>query len=247
MLSIDQGKPQRAYVEHAAPNMYAQPVLDRLGLAGTVTVVWEAVMRVFRARMRAKGPVPTAALPAVMAFRPGSATPTHIDFERDLAARIVTMGDIDTAIRSALAMPSGYEPVPRVPLTTRLAVKMGHGGCSDNAVERAEHLRMDYQDYWRDRIGGEATARAEQSRFERRLLRLIDEATDTVAPADGMLWRRLQQRVDQLAVDSLPAGMDVELALGGLCELANQCKVWFGQRFDVDAEIARLRAERGES
>src|SRR5581483_7731184 len=166
-----------AYIEYAAPSMYAQPVLDRLDLAGSAAVVWEAVMRLFRARMRAKGPVPNAALPPVMAHRPGSNAPTHADIEGELLARIVTMSDIDIAIRTALAMPSGYEPVPRVPLTTRLAVKMSTGGCSDNAVERAEHLRMEYRDYWRDRISGEASARAEQKRFERRLLRINDEAT----------------------------------------------------------------------
>ena len=54
------------------------------------------------------------------------------------------MTDIDIAIRTALAMPAGYEPVQRVPLTTRLAVKMNTGGCSDNAVERAEHLPFGY-------------------------------------------------------------------------------------------------------
>ncbi|MGA9310896.1 MAG: hypothetical protein WBV74_11060 [Pseudonocardiaceae bacterium] len=245
MLRLDQGKPQRAHIEHAAPTMYAQPVLDRLDLMGSAAVAWEAVMRLFRARMRAKGPVPTAALPAVMAYQPGSDSPTVADVERGLVARIVTMEDIDIAIRTALAMPSGYEPVPRVPLTTRLAVKMSTGGCSDNAVERAEHLRIEYVDYWRDRISGEASARANQRRFERRLLRINDEATDSVAPAGRVLWRRLQQRVDELPDDSLPAGMDADLALGGLCELANRCTVWFGQRFDIDAEIARLRAERG--
>ncbi|PRY33793.1 hypothetical protein CLV43_119103 [Umezawaea tangerina] len=244
MLRLDHGKPQRAHIEYAAPSMFAQPVLDRLAMSGRVAVVWEAVVRLFRARMRAKGPIPSAALPAVMAYRVGASVPTANDVERDLAARIVTMSDIDIAIRTALAMPAGYEPVQRVPLTTRLAVKMNTGGCSDNAVERAEHLRMEYQDYWRDRISGDALARVEQRGFERRLLRINDEANDSVSVAGGVLWRRLQQRMDELPSDSLPAGMDADLALGGLCEWANRCKVWFGQRFDVDAVIARLRAER---
>ncbi len=244
MLRLDHGKPHRAYIEHAAPSMFAQPVLDRLDIAGVAEVVWEAVIRLFRARMRAKGPVPSAALPAVMAFRLGATTPTYTDVERGLLARIVTMTDIDIAIRTALAMPAGYEPVQRVPLTTRLAVKMNTGGCSDNAVERAEHLRMEYQDYWRERISGDASARVEQKGFERRLLRINDEVNDSVSVAGGVLWRRLQQQMDELPSDSLPAGMDADLALGGLCEWANRCKVWFGQRFDVDAVIARLRAER---
>jgi hypothetical protein len=245
MLCLDHGQPQRNHIEYAAPAMFAQPILDRLNRAGSATVVWEAVMRLFRARMRAKGPAPNAALPAVMAHRPGEPAPTYEDVERELVARIVTLSDIDIAIKTALAMPAGYEPVPRVPLTTRLAVKMNTGGCSDNAVERAEHLRIEYQEYWRDRISGDASARAEQARFERRLLRINDEATDPIVPPGGVLWRRLQDRVDELPDHSLPAGMDADLALGGLCALANRCKVWFGQRFDVDAVIAGLRAQRG--
>ena len=244
MLSFDVGRPQRAYIEHAAPTMYAQPVLDRLDLMGSAAVVWEAVMRLFRVRMRAKGPIPTAALPAVMAYRPGSGGPTISDLEGQLASRIVTMEDIDIAIRSALTMPSGYEPLPQVRLTTRLAVKMSTGGCSDNAVERAEHLRLEYADYWRERTSGDALARVEQKRFERRLLRINDEATDSVSPPGAILWRRLQKLVDELPDTSLPVGMDADLALGGLCDLANRCTVWFGQRFDIEAEIARLRAER---
>jgi hypothetical protein len=162
MLRVDHGKPQRGHIEYAAPSMFAQPVLDRLAIAGAVAVVWEAVMRLFRARMRAKGPIPSAALPAVMAYRLGAGLPTYTEVERELLGRIVTMTDIDIAIRTALAMPAGYEPVQRVPLTTRLAVKMNIGGCTDNAVERAEHLRMEYQDYWRERISGDASARVEQ-------------------------------------------------------------------------------------
>lgn len=244
MLRVDHGKPQRTHIEYAAPSMFAQPVLDRLAMAGAAAVVWEVVMRLFRARMRAKGPIPTAALPAVMAYRLGAGPQTYTDIEQELLGRIVTMTDIDIAIRTALAMPAGYEPVQRVPLTTRLAVKMNTGGCSDNAVERAEHLRMEYPDYWRERINGDALARVEQNRFERRLLRINDEVNDSSSVAGGVLWRRLQQRMDELPGDSLPAGMDADLALGGLCEWANRCKVWFGQRFDVDAVIARLRAER---
>lgn len=244
MLRLDYGRPQRAHVEHAAPSMFAQPVLDRLGSPGSAEAVWEAVIRLFRARMRAKGPVPGGALPKVMAYLPGAPAPAHQDVDDDVLARIVTMGDIETAITNALAMPAGYEPVARVPLTTRLAVKLNVGGCSDNSAERAERLRRDYLDFWRDRASGEAAARVEQRRFEHRLLRISDEATQHGAPSGAALWRRLQDRMDVLSEGDLPAGMDADLALGGLCDLANECAVWFGPRFDVEAVIERLRGER---
>jgi hypothetical protein len=40
--------------------------------------------------------------------------------------------------------------------------------------------------------------------------------------------------------------MEVDLALGGLCELSSRCQVWFSDSFDVAEEQARRRpTERG--
>lgn len=247
MLNIDHGRPMRDVLGYAAPGMYAKPVLDRLGVDGLPEAVWEAVLALFRVRMRDAGPMPAGALPEVMAYRPGTGVPGAAEIERALASRIVTMADVDVAIRSAIANPGGYRPLPRLVRTSRLAVKLTAGGCADNTIERAEQLRADYQDYWRARTSVDPTAQVEQGRIRRLLLRHSDEATRAAQPlamnAGPALWGDIQHRIDQTPGAQLTDGLDPELMLGGVCDLANRCQVWFSDAFDVDAEVARLREQ----
>jgi hypothetical protein len=41
--------------------------------------------------------------------------------------------------------------------------------------------------------------------------------------------------------------MDDDIILGGICELANQCKVWFSPMFDIQGVIAEIRRRRSAS
>ena len=247
MLTIEHGQPSRRHVGYAAPGMYCDPVLNSLGLQGLSPVpAWAAVLGLFRVRMRARGPVPRGALPAVLSYRPGTGAPAGTD-ERDLAARIVTVADIDVALRAAFANPGGYRPLAPIARLTRIAVKMTVGGCADNSIERAEQLRLDYQRYWRARISGDPAARAAQERLRRSLLRISDQATnEVIASAEGSwgaaLWRELQARAERERAGSWSNDLDADLRLGGICDLANRCQVWFSASFDVEAELARLRA-----
>ncbi|MGW4339037.1 hypothetical protein ACWEK5_40495 [Rhodococcus koreensis] len=246
MLRIKHSQPHRDYIHYAAQGLYVEPVLAQMDISETVTAavvvaVWEAVMQLFRARMRAKGPVPWAGLPDLPFGREDALAAG--DHERFLRDRIVTMEDIDVAVEKAISQPAGFKPLVRLPRTTRLAVKMATGGCTDNGIERAEDLRQEYREYWRNRQSGDPTARSEQSRLQRRLLRISDEASRPGLPGYD-LWRSLQDRVDDMSADELPTGMDPDLALGGICELSNECKIWFGERFDVAARIADLRAQQ---
>jgi hypothetical protein len=243
-----QASPTRDYIVYAAPGMYVQPVLDRLGAAVSAPSVWGAVISLFRSRMRAAGPTPVGGLPSVLASPLGGSLPTVADIEGELAGRIVTLGDIDVAIQTALAFPAGFAQLPRMMRTSRLAVKMEVGGCSDNAVERAEQLRMDYQDLWRDRLASDPRARAEQARLRRVLLRISDTATSQAkrpgSSWGGALWRELEAQLEGNPA-ALPRDMDVDLALGGLCDLSNRCQVWFSDSFDIDAELARRWGDGG--
>ncbi len=238
----------KEYVAFAAPTMYVRPVLDRLRSAVPAESVWQAVVSLFRARMRAAGPTSVGGLPAVLVAPVGASVPSAAELEQQLASRVVTLGDIDVAIRTAIAFPAGFARLPRMVRTSRLAIKMEVGGCSDNAVERAEQLRMDYQDLWRERAASDPLARVEQMRLRRALLRISDAATSQVKTAisgwGADLWRELEAQLEQQA-GALPGDMDVDLALGGLCDLSNQCKVWFSDSFDIDAEVARRRGEGG--
>jgi hypothetical protein len=250
LLTIEHGKPSRRHVGHAAPSMYCEPVLNDLGLQGVSPVpAWEAVLGLFRVRMRARGPVPRGALPAVLSYQPGTRAPAGAD-ERDLAARIVTVADIDVALRAAFAYPGGYRPLAPIARLTKIAVKMTAGGCADNSIERAEQLRLDYQRYWRAQISGDPAARAAQERLRRSLLHVSDQATTGVMATGAgtwgaALWQELQVRVDAMPAGSWPDDLDAELRLGGICDLAARCQVWFSPGFDVDAELARLRALGG--
>lgn len=248
MLHIDHGKPGRHHIGYSAPSQYAKPVLDQLEVGATasarvVVAVWEAVMNLFRARMRARGPVPWAGLPELILGRPIEESFITAQGERSMRERIITMEDIEIVIETAIAQPTGFMPVTRVPRSTRLAVKMATGGCTDNAIERAEELRQDYKTYWRDRQSGDPTARSEQSKLQRRLMRISDDASTSGLPG-AIFWKRVQERVDNIPADQLPSGMDPDLALGGICDLTNECKVWFSDRFDVAARIVELHAQR---
>ncbi|MGW7278861.1 hypothetical protein ACWGIV_11255 [Streptomyces sp. NPDC054844] len=250
MLTIDHTRLPRGFVAYAAANKYAKPVVARLRARVEPDAIWQAVHDLMRVRMRAAGPIPREKLSLVLAYKPGTPLPGAADLERADARRIVTMTDIDIAIRMAVANPQGFRPLVPQPRLSRLSVKMTAGQCGDISIERAEELHREYRDYWRHRLSGDPTARAEQARLRRRLHRVSDEAAAaTHAPIiqGRALWQELQQRVDALPEETLPVGMDTDLLLGGVCDLASECKVWFSERFDVEGEIMRLRRLRGDA
>jgi hypothetical protein len=138
----------------------------------------------------------------------GTSSPSRgvAEAERDLAARIVTLGDIDIAIHEAIECPDGFLPLTRLVRVNRMAVKMAMGRCTDNSIERAEYLRLSYQKYWRARVNGDPTARVDQERLRRALLRVSDQATATVAASADVwgpdLWMEIQRRADSVPVTS---------------------------------------------
>lgn len=249
-LFIDANRPHREVTEHAAPSMYMQPVLDKMRRPDVpASAVWEAVLQLFRVRMRAHGPVPDGALPLVLvtSSNSGGAT-TAFEVQRALLPRTVDVHDIAIAIRTALSNPLGYMPLAAPAQLSRLSVKMAWGGCADTSISRAERLRSDFKRYWRDRGDSVPGSTAERYSLESTLLRVADEATFEVRTAvgtwGGPFWRALADHLGRLRGADPIDGLDNELALGGICDLAARCEVWFSPRFDVKAEIARLRAER---
>jgi hypothetical protein len=250
-LFIDDDRPHRGVVGHAAPSMYAGPILSRLGRSDIApSAVWEAVLALFRTRMRARGPVSSGALPLVLTTLSvaESRTPVSVEDERDLASRMVTADDIIVAIRVALENPLGYMPITPPTRLTKLSVKMARGGCADTSIERGEHLRIAYRDYWRSRRENVPGGAGTKPAMERALMRAADEATEASRTATGnwgmVFWKALAEHLSRIPTSERPEGLDDELARGGVCELAARCRVWFSTQFDVSAEIARLRAER---
>lgn len=249
-LVIQDDRPARGFVHHAAPSMYVRPVLDRLGEPETFDrPVWEAVCQLFRARMRARGHVADGSLPSVLGL-PASDPTTAQERERALAARIVTVADIATAVQTALAVPMGYQPLPTLIRPTRLSVKMDRGGCSPTSIERAEQLVLDFRSYWRSWAESAPGRSAGRPALNRALMKIADHASRDALPLSGpwgaAMWAGLDERMSNSTAFVDFDGLDPDLALGGVCDLASRCQVWFSPMFDVGAEISRLRGEREE-
>jgi hypothetical protein len=191
--------------------------------------------------MRAAGPTPTLGLPLIQIAIAGG---QQAEVERDLLARTVTIIEIEIAVKSAIANPRGYLPLPPVKRTTRVAVKMRIGKCSSNSIERAEELRLSYQSYWREQRSGNPRAVAAEKRLRLALLALADEATEAVSddhlPWGRKMWIELRTRVQTLPVIHDFPDVDTDLLLGGICALANECKVWFSEDFDMKSAQSQL-------
>lgn len=221
VLTIQDDRPTRTVIGHAAPSMYVQPILVRLGRPEVPAhAVWEAVLQLFRTRMRAQGPVPGGALPPVLnsASTFDDHTMSTIDHEWALSPRSVAVQDIAVAIRIALANPLGYLPLTPPARLTRLSAKMARGACADTSIERAERLRLDFRSYWRDRRNNVPGSVAERPVLERTLMRVADEATAATRTASGTwgapLWTALTAHLGRTPATDRPDGLDDELALG---------------------------------
>jgi hypothetical protein len=249
-LSIDEQRPPRTLIEHVAPTVYAKPILDRLERNDVpCAAVWEAVLNLFRVRMRAHGPMPDGMLPRVFATLPASQiATTRGDQDRELARRRITVGDIYIAIQSGLTNSQGYMPLAAPFQLSKLGIKMARGGCADTSIARAETMRADFKKYWRDRDSSLPGVAVERAGLERALLRIADEETANTRTPVGTwgapLWSRVSNRLVDRSPDELLGEFDSDLALGGICDLAARCQVWFSPQFDVKAELARLRLDR---
>ena len=245
-FTFDQRDVNRLLVAHAAPTMYAKPILGASGLSGlTEGAAWQAVHDLFRQRMRNSGDSASGALPRVLAL---GATATEHYLMADLGPRTVTLEEMTFALEAAAAHPLGYAPLHGPVHGSRLALKMARGGCSQTSIERAEDLRQDYNDYWRLRRESVPGSAAERRRVERLLHRLADRTVamtrDESQAWGAACWAELDETTERLTETELPGEFSSDLALGGVGELAARCKVWFSDRFDVASELDR--AAQGE-
>lgn len=249
MLTISSGAPTRSYVAYAAPSMYAKPILDRIGSSTPPEALWEAMIGLFRSRMRAAGELPTGGLPTVLAGHSTSSDSLSPP-EPDLLTRTVTLTEINVAVNVAKDHAAGYLQLPKLVRTSRMAVKMAAGACHDNSIERAEALRLAYRRYWRDRSGADPTSVRDRTRLDHTLLSVTDACTTSMADEESpwglKLWLELQQQLSSMVGgDGVPSEFNVDFLLGGVCDLTNRCKVWFGDSFDIDAAMELSSRERG--
>lgn len=239
-LRFQCAEPRRDQVPDMAAERYGKPVAERLAHPDGGLAVWHAVLALVRPRMRDAGPSIGGALPVVLG----------VEHDDALASRTLTLDDVDTAIRFALNNIAGYVPLPRVIKANRMAMKMAQGGCSDNAVERADELRLQYRQYWRARRSSPNTS-DQRRQVDNTLQRIVDEATDVVrtdtASWGAQLWRELCQRFQALEGQPEAIGLNADLLLGGVSELSNNCRAWYTDRFDAQEMLRQLIAREAAS
>lgn len=244
VLAFDTIRPNREFTPHAAPTLYAVPIVEKFGQpASLASIIWGAVLPLFETRMRARGPAPLGGLPHI-----GVGLPHQANGGVALEPKTVTIADMLIAVRTAVANPGAYMPLARPARVSTLSIKMANGGCSENSITRAERLRLDYSQYRRTRESSVPGSRAERASIERALLRIADEETTKVRTATGRwgstLWGSLSNRLDGHVLLPTDPDLDGELALGGICDLTARCQVWFSAGFDVSAAVAAEKSLR---
>ncbi|MGY1761048.1 hypothetical protein ACI79G_07030 [Geodermatophilus sp. SYSU D00779] len=236
-LRIQHSQPRRDHLPDMAPTRYAKPIAARLGRSDAAEAIWCAVLGLVRERMRAAGPTRTGALPTVLGV------PPHKD---PLAARSLTLADVDITVRVALRHTKGFARLPRRVRISRMAVKMAHGGCPDNTIERIDSLRLQHQRYWRELTATPST-RDRCRQLTNVLLKIVAESTEAVRTEESSwgvpLLIEVETRLESVAERPQVQGLDVHLLVGGVGELSNNCRVWFTDRFDVETELDRLSNE----
>lgn len=234
-LVVDHGCARREHMPALAPTAYAEPVARAIGRQDLAVPIWEAVLALVRGRMRAAGPARRGLLPSLALVG-----------EDDLERRTVSVADAHVAIMAALATPGGFTPLPRVMITNRMAVKMTQGRCAATSIERAEILRRRFTSWRRDQRS-EPGGRESELDLDLLLRRVADHATATArtdgAPWGAALWGEVE---DQLALEvdkGAARGLDTDMLLGGLSELANNCKVWYSEPFNAKDRLDAIRTE----
>jgi hypothetical protein len=160
----------------------------------------------------------------------------------------VTVADAHVAITAALTNPGGFTPLPKLVITNKMAVKMDEGRCAATSIDRAEALRKKFASTRRDRRSNPG-AREDELELELFLRNIADRATGATRTTDGkpwgaMLWTEIEDRLDAEAGNGTATGFDTDMLLGGVADLANQCKVWFSEPFDPQARLRELRERR---
>ncbi|MFT3942225.1 MAG: hypothetical protein QM705_00170 [Ancrocorticia sp.] len=247
VLRLDSERPSRQYIASSAPDLYAAPISKVLGLPTNYSrPIWEAVVQAFRLRMRASGETSYGSLPSVEHLTNGRS-----QIERTLEPRTMNLTDLGVVVTTAVSHPNAYMPITAPRRTTKLSIKMAFGGCASTSIERAELLRLKYSAHRRERLNRAPGSIGEVSKMESSLHRIADEETTAVRTPAGtwgsQLWSNLSSRLESNGVEEATTAINGEIALGGVCHLSSQCKVWFSDYFDVNAALDALKNQKAQS
>ena len=236
-LSFQVAEARRDHLADMVAERYGRPVAKCLGFPNAGAAVWSATFALVEPRMRNAGPSRGGALPVVLG----------IPHAEEMARRTVSLRDVDTAVQFAVRHSAGYAPLPRRTKANKMAVKMVQGGCSDNSIERADALRLQYKGYLRA-LRGTPTLSERQAGIMNTLYRIVDEATNAVCGQGTQwgvaFWSELDARFRAIVGSAEAHGLNADLMLGGVSEMANNCKVWYSEAFDAAGVLRRLVDEK---
>ncbi|AEV81994.1 hypothetical protein ACWT_0979 [Actinoplanes sp. SE50] len=248
-IEFDTSRPQADDVEACAPEKYVEPLLEQLGLSTLASkAAWNAVLGIFRTRMRGRGKLPLGELSDLIARIKGETAAERLD--RTLRRRIVTAQDVILAVEEAAKAPAAYAMPDLKIAATRLAAKLLEGGCTTTAIVTAER----FAENWRRERHQYAAVPGMSQEFElaeNRLRYVASKIAEEAAEESSggkygsRMWRKLDSADLVDALGSLPLPRETLTALGAVCDLASRCQVWFSQEFDVDAKQAELRVSHG--
>jgi hypothetical protein len=235
-LRIHDGEPRRQHLPDMAAERFGKRVAELFDRPDAGEAVWQAILDLVRLRMQAAGPSVGGALPDVVGE----------GHDEPLARRSLSLSEVHLAVRIAIRHAASYAALPRLVMANKMAIKMFRGGCSPNAIERAEALRLQYGQYWRA-LRGNPNAAERRARLTNALHRIVDEATRRVQRDDSEwgddLWSELGRRFDGLEGKPEAHGLNADLLLGGVSDLANRCRAWYSESFDAAGELRRLVGE----
>lgn len=247
MLTFDCARPPRHILPSAATSMYVVPFLDAIGHpTEAASALWEAIGTLFRRRMRGRQDPTTEALIAV-ANSIHEQSSEEDEVSRRVRERMITIRDLVDVLE--VASITGIAPVQRgMSLApTRLAIKLLNGGCQETTAHAAEAAAARWREHEHSLLASEVGAVVALEKAKTRALVLASQVQEEQAAANPdadygpRMWRQLSQELDGELSDSTLV-VDRDLALGLICDLASQCRVWFSSAFNMDA--ARLAFPR---
>ncbi|WP_127920927.1 hypothetical protein [Bifidobacterium xylocopae] len=164
-----------------------------------------------------------------------------------LKPKRIDLYDLDTVVKQVVDNPEWYRSLPHRVKANRMAIKMARGGCNDNGIERADALRLKFNDWKRTHYSLPDYSDdlfVVSDLLQEAADELTDQAQNSTDPNQtwgAVFWKLLGEKCKELASAPEARGFDKRQLLGLASELAEECKIWFSPSFDADQELRRLQ------
>lgn len=242
-LQLDTNLPGRRTIDSSAPLAFVKPVLKALAHPEELSEwVWWALKGFVEQSMTASVPLEWGELSELVRL---SNNQKRKELPYDLLRRRITTEQAREQIDRAVAHPRRFL-APHKPHRNTVSVKMDAGGCSANAIQRAEEGMKE----WRDRVSMEGDDspgnHAQVEVFVKELHQRVDDVEYDLLNGGSSgkdFGRRLWGESVRLPVNSfptLPFPLTRSLLTGAIADASDQCRIWFTEeRFDAKQELRR--------